>query len=269
MVSVGSVDEVSGITGVSHALEHMMFKGTPKVPAGEFSRRIAALGGKENAFTSRDYTVYFQQLANHTLGEAMALEADRMAHLNIAEADFASEISVIREERRQRTEDQPTGVLFEQLYAAAITANPARQPVIGWMADLERMRADDLRQWRERWYAPNNATLVVVGDVDPRRCFSWPSSTMAASRRAPCRARAVLPEPSPYGERRLTLKLPAQQSYVALAWPAPRLSNWMKSTPYALDMLAAVLDGHAASRLPRTLVREQRLASKRGRQLRR
>lgn len=99
---VGSVDEVSGITGVSHALEHMMFKGTPKVPAGEFSRRIAALGGKENAFTSKDYTVYFQQLANHTLGEAMALEADRMAHLNIAEADFASEISVIREERRQR-----------------------------------------------------------------------------------------------------------------------------------------------------------------------
>jgi len=258
---VGSVDEVSGITGVSHALEHMMFKGTPKVPAGEFSRRIAALGGKENAFTSRDYTVYFQQLANHTLGEAMALEADRMAHLNIAEADFASEISVIREERRQRTEDQPTGVLFEQLYAAAITANPARQPVIGWMADLERMRADDLRQWRERWYAPNNATLVVVGDVDPKAVFQLAEQHYG---RIPARtlpARAVLPEPSPYGERRLTLKLPAQQSYVALAWPAPRLSKLDEVDPYALDMLAAVLDGHAASRLPRTLVREQRLAS--------
>ncbi|AQR63783.1 peptidase M16 [Aquaspirillum sp. LM1] len=258
---VGSVDEASGITGVSHALEHMMFKGTAQVPAGEFSRRIAALGGKENAFTSKDYTVYFQQLANHTLPQAMALEADRMTGLRIDDAAFASEISVIREERRQRTDDQPTGVLFEQLFATALTANPARQPIIGWMGDLERMRADDLRQWYQRWYAPNNAILVVVGDVDPQQVFKLAEQHYGPLPARSLPARSVLPEPSQYGERRLTIKRPSQLGYVALAWQAPRLSKINDSEPYALDMLAAVLDGHAASRLPRALVREQQVAS--------
>ena len=259
---VGSVDEVSGITGVSHALEHMMFKGTPKVPAGEFSRRIAALGGKENAFTSKDYTVYFQQLANHTLGEAMALEADRMAHLNIAEADFASEISVIREERRQRTEDQPTGVLFEQLYAAAITANPARQPIIGWMADLERMRADDLRQWRERWYAPNNATLVVVGDVTPDevKALAQRYFGQVAKREVPV-AKVPLELPTP-GERLLKIHVQTQLPSLILGFNVPSIATAKDPvTANALRLISALLDGGYSARMPTQLERGEELVS--------
>ena len=175
---------------------------------------------RKNAFTSKDYTVYFQQSANHTPGEAMALEADRMAHLNIAaEADFASEISVIREERRQRTEPAHWRACLSSCTQPPSPPIWRASQIIGWMADLERMRADDLRQWRERWYAPNNATLVVVGDVDPggvsagrAALWSHPARTLPA--------RAWCPEPSPYGERRLTLKLPAQQSYGR--WPGRR-----------------------------------------------
>lgn len=170
---VGSVDESQGLTGVSHALEHMMFRGTQQVPDGEFSRRIAALGGKHNAFTSRDYTVYFEQLAADRVEEAIRLEADRMANLRISEDLFSKEIQVIREERRLRTDDQPTGVLFEQLSAQALVANPARHPIIGWADDLQTMQASDLRRWYQTWYAPNNATLVIVGAVKTRTSVSY------------------------------------------------------------------------------------------------
>ena len=159
------MDEFNGTTGVAHLLEHMMFQGTEKVPAGQFSKQIAAVGGRENAFTERDYTTYFQQLPKDQLALSMKLEADRMANLNISDEKYNKEIQVVMEERRMRTEDKPQAMVYERAMSIAYQEHPYRRPIIGWMGDLEHMTAQDARDWYGRWYAPNNATLVVVGDV--------------------------------------------------------------------------------------------------------
>ena len=165
---VGASYEPDGITGISHALEHMMFKGTEDVGPGEFSKTISALGGTENAFTGRDYTAYFETLAAEHLDKALELEADRMRNLLLDDAEFAKEIEVVKEERRLRTEDKPSGKVYEQFNAVAWRASPYQTPIIGWMNDLEQMSLEDLADWYRRWYAPNNAILVVVGDVVPQ-----------------------------------------------------------------------------------------------------
>ena len=151
---VGSIDESNGTTGVAHALEHMMFKGTKLHKAGEFSRLVAKLGGRENAFTNRDYTAYFQQVEQSNLEAVMALEADRMHHLQFDKNEFAKEIRVVMEERRLRTDDQPLGLLNEALAASAYVAHPYHHPVIGWMDDLQQMTVADVASWYQRWYAP-------------------------------------------------------------------------------------------------------------------
>lgn len=258
---VGSMDEFNGTTGVAHALEHMMFKGTPKVGAGEFNKRVAAAGGRDNAFTNHDYTAYFQQVPANRLADMMALEADRMRHLNLDPKEFAKEIKVIMEERRLRTDDQPAALLYEQLEAVAFQAHPYRVPVIGWMDDLEHMTAADLRTWYDRWYEPNNATVVVVGDVDHRAVFK-----LAEQYYGPLKARALplrkpQQEPEQHGSRRLTVKAPADLPILSMAWKVPVLRDLEKDRdPYALDMLTALLDGHDAARLPTRLVKEQRIA---------
>jgi zinc protease len=258
----GSMDELNGATGVAHVLEHMMFKGTPQVPAGEFSRRIAAAGGKENAFTSRDHTVYFQTLQKDRLELALQLEADRMAHLTLSPEEFAKEIEVVKEERRLRTEDNAQARLYEALMATAFMANPYRRPVIGWMDDLQHMTVADARAWYERWYAPNNATLVVAGDVEPAQVFAWAQQYFGPIARRPLPPRKPQAEPAQTGERRVTVKAPAKQAVVALAWPVPRLTDPRRDwEPYALEILAGVLDGHASARLNQSLVREKQLAT--------
>ncbi|OMP13084.1 hypothetical protein COLO4_02309 [Corchorus olitorius] len=143
----GSLDEVNGKTGVAHVLEHMMFKGTKAVPAGQFSRQVAAAGGKENAFTSKDYTCYFQQLEKSRLPLSFKLEADRMANLQITDAEFAKEIEVVKEERRWRTEDKPQSRVNEQFESSVYRAHPYGRPVVGFMNDLENMTAEDAREW--------------------------------------------------------------------------------------------------------------------------
>jgi zinc protease len=168
---IGAMDEPEGASGIAHLLEHMMFKGTDKVGPGEFNKRVAAIGGRDNAFTGRDYTAYFQQIPPERLGEMMALEADRMGNLKITDELFAPELEVVKEERRLRTDDQPRALVFEQLMATAFQAHPYRRPVIGWMPDLDTMRAEDARAWHRNWYTPNNARLVVVGDVDHKAVF--------------------------------------------------------------------------------------------------
>jgi len=257
----GSMDESYGGTGAAHVLEHMMFKGTAAVPAGEFSKRIAAAGGRENAFTSRDHTAYFQTLPADQLELAMKLESDRMVNLILAPEEFAKEVNVVMEERRMRTEDNPQAKLYETLMATAYQTHPYRHPVIGWMDDLKNMTVADARTWYERWYAPNNATLVVVGDVDPEKVVAWAEKYYG---RLPARtlpARKPQQEPEQQGAKQVTLKAPAKLPAVILAWQAPRLSDpageW---EPYALEVLAGVLDGNGSARLPRTLVKEQRLA---------
>lgn len=257
----GSMDETNGTTGVAHVLEHMMFKGTPSIGPGEFSKLVAAAGGRDNAFTSKDYTAYFQQVPKQKLEQMMQLEADRMRHLNLDAKEFEQEIKVVMEERRLRTEDQPQSRLFEQLGAAAFQAHPYRVPIIGWMNDLEAMTVQDARDWYERWYVPNNAFVVVVGDVEHQEVFQLAEKHYGplASRALPQRKPQV--EPPQTGIRRLTVKAPAELPIVVMAYKVPVLADIEKDVdPYALEMLSAVLDGHDAARFSRRLIREQRLA---------
>ena len=257
----GSIDEVNGTTGVAHVLEHMMFKGTKKVPAGQFSRLVAAAGGKENAFTSRDYTVYFQQLEKSQLELSMKLESDRMQNLQITDAEFAKEIKVVMEERRWRTDDKPQALVGEQFSSTAFQVHPYGRPVIGWMNDLEQMTAQDARNWYHTWYAPNNATLVVVGDVEPKQVFKLADKYFGPLKAHKLPVRKVQIEPEQKGERRIIVKAPAKLPYVLMGYPAPSLRDaehdW---EPYALEILAGVLDGNAASRLNRDLVRRDQIA---------
>ncbi|HEX9685095.1 MAG TPA: pitrilysin family protein [Burkholderiales bacterium] len=259
---VGSVDEVNGVTGIAHVLEHMMFKGTAATPAGEYSRAIAGAGGRDNAFTSSDYTGYFAALQKSRLELALRLEADRMANLTLAPEEFAKEIKVVMEERRLRTDDRPRALVYEQLMATALTAHPYRNPIIGWMSDLENMRVEDARDFYQRWYIPNNATLVVVGDVEPDAVVALAEKYFGAipARRLP--ERKPQEEPAQLGAKRVVVKAPAELPYVLMAFRTPALRDPEREwEPYALEMLAAVLDGSEAARLSRTLVREERIAS--------
>ena len=258
---VGSIDEHDGVTGVAHVTEHMMFKGTPSVGAGEFNRRVAAIGGRDNAFTSTDYTAYFQQVPAAQLKTVMALEADRMRHLTLDPTGYNKEIQVIMEERRMRTDDQSTARVHEAMSAVAWQAHPYRRPIIGWMSDLEQMKVGDVRDWYRRWYVPNNAILVVVGDVSHTRVFAWARDTYG---RIPARTlaeRKQYEEPTQAGLRQLEVKAPADLPLLVMGWKAPRLADPQKDVdPYALEMLAQILDGHEAARLPTALVREQQIA---------
>lgn len=259
---VGSMDEWTGKTGVSHALEHMMFKGTRAVPAGEFSRRIAAAGGRENAFTSYDYTAYFQQLHKSKLPLAMKLESDRMHNLLVPQKEFDKEIQVVMEERRWRTDDSPHSLLSEQLMATMFEQHPYHNPVIGWMSDLKRLTADDVRAWYRRWYRPNNAVLVVAGDVDAKKVFALAQRYYGGIPRRPIPATPNYTEPPQLGIKRIVVKAPAELPYMVMAYHAPALHDpehdWQ---PYALEVLAGVLDGNDSARLNKSLVREQQLAS--------
>lgn len=257
----GSMDEVTGTTGVAHLLEHMMFKGTKKVPAGEFSKRIAAAGGRENAFTSYDYTAYFQQLHKSRLPLAMRLESDRMRNLQLTEKEFDKEIKVVMEERRWRTDDDPRSLMFEKLMAAVYQEHPYRHPVIGWMNDLQNMTAADAQGWYKTWYAPNNATLVIAGDVNAQEVFTLAQKYYGAIPAAKLPQRKAVGEAPQLGIKRITVKAPAELPFMIMAWQAPTLrdaeNDWK---PYALEVLVGVLDGNSSARLNKALVREQQVA---------
>jgi zinc protease len=257
----GSMDELSGTTGVAHVLEHMMFKGTKGNAPDMFARTIAAAGGRDNAFTNRDYTAYFQQLHKSKLPLALGLEADRMQNLVLSGDEFAKEIKVVMEERRLRTEDQPRALLFEQMMAVAYTGSPYKWPIVGWMNDLESMTVEDARAWYDRWYTPNNATLVVVGDVDPQEVFRVAEAKFGPipARELPVRKPQI--EPAQRGIKRLSVKGPGELPYLLMGWHVPVVRDMEKDwEPYALSMLVGVLDGSDAARLDRTLVREARVA---------
>jgi zinc protease len=266
----GALDEVNGKTGVAHVLEHMMFKGTKRVPAGQFSRQIAAAGGKENAFTGQDYTCYFQQLEKSHLPLSMRLEADRMANLVITDEEFAKEIKVVMEERRWRTEDKPQSRVNEQFQSTAFKAHPYARPVVGWMNDLENMTAADAREWYNNWYAPNNATLVVVGDVKAAEVVKLAKQHFGKLKAKKLPARKPQVEPPQMGERRLVVKAPGKLPYLAMGFHTPTLVDTTKLDktttpeqawePYALDVLAGVLSGNDSARLNQKLVRETSIA---------
>ncbi len=254
-VRVGSMDEVDGTSGVAHILEHMLFKGTATLAPGEFSRRVAALGGRENAFTGKDNTGYYQQIPADKLEAVMQLEADRFAHNQWSDDEFKRELEVVKEERRMRTEDSPRALMGEAMMASVFTAAPYRRPVVGWMSDLDAMTPTDARAFYQRWYVPGNAALVVAGDVDPAQVC-----TLAAKYYGPIPARAVplrkpRLEPQQAGIRRMDFKAPAEQAYVSLAFKVPGLAD-DSDDALALTVLAAVLDGYSGARLDRALTQE-------------
>jgi zinc protease len=258
----GAMDEQNGTTGVAHVLEHMMFKGTKTLKPGEFSAKVAALGGRENAFTGKDYTAYYQQVEKSRLEQVMALEADRMQNLTMDKEEFAKEIRVVMEERRLRTEDQPLSLLYEALYATAFVASPYRNPVVGWMNDLQSMTAADALDWYRRWYAPNNATMVVAGDVDARRVRDLAEKYFGKIPPKTLPKTKPQAEPAQAGMKRVVVKAPAENPYLVMAWKMPNLRDVEKDDDvHALDVLAAVLDGYDNARLPAKLVRTDRVAN--------
>ena len=258
---VGSSYEPGGITGISHMLEHMMFKGTDKHPAGEFSRIVAENGGDENAFTGTDYTAYFQTMEASRLAVSFELEADRMRNLHLLAEELKKELEVVTEERRMRTDDNPQAKMQEHFMALAHTNSPYKNPVIGWPSDIAHYKVEDLQAWYQRWYAPNNATLVVAGDVEPKAVFALAEKYFAPLK--PSEIKAVKPqdEVEQLGVRKMTVKLPAKLPYLIMGYKVPTLKTaeheW---EAYALEVLAGVLDGGSSARLSSGLVRGKQLA---------
>jgi zinc protease len=259
---VGSSYESPGQTGLSHALEHMMFKGSQKVGPGEASLILRELGAQENAFTSDDYTAYYQVLARDRLPVALELEADRLASLKIPADEFAKEIEVIKEERRLRTDDKPNSLAYERFQTIAYPASGYRIPTIGWMADLNRMTVEDLRHWYESWYAPNNATLVIVGDVTVDEVKELAQRYFGPiPKRAIPSAKAPLELAAP-GERRITLHLKTQLPSLIMAFNTPSVSTAEQPRQvHALRLVAALLDGGYSARLASRLERGEELVA--------
>lgn len=259
----GSADEVRGKSGLAHYLEHLMFKGTPDVPDGKLSKIISANGGYDNAFTSTDQTVYFQRLAADRLEIAMRMEADRMRNLVISDEDAATELQVILEERSQRIDSSPQALFGEQLDAAQYLNHPYGVPVIGWRNEMEGLTRQDAQEWYDRYYAPNNAVLIVAGDVDPAEVQALAEKhygPLAPSTEITERARPA--EPPHLAERRLSFSDPKiSQPYVIRSYLAPERDPGAQQDAAALTFLAALLGGDPqTSVLSSALVYDRKLA---------
>lgn len=259
---VGSSYEADGITGISHMLEHMMFRGTKKYLPGEFDRLISEVGGQQNAMTTDDFTMYYQMLPASQLELSFKLEADRMQHLVVNNALFEKELQVVKEERRMRIDNDPQALTWERFRAAAFVNNPYHHPTIGWMTDVENFTAENVKNWYGTWYHPNNAVLVVVGDVQPDKVFAL------AKRYFGSIPKNELPHEKPrrevpnFGPKRIDVELPAKLAVVFIGYPVPSFAttnqNW---EPYALDALTAVLGGSNSSRLQNDLLRGQEIVT--------
>jgi zinc protease len=252
---VGAGDEEPGKSGIAHLLEHMMFKGTPSTPPGEFSKIVARNGGRDNAFTSSDYTGYYQNVAADKLELVMRMEADRMRNLVLDEANFRTERDVVLEERRSRTDNNPAALLHEQMEAALYLNSPYRRPIIGWPDEIAALTLDDALAFYRRWYAPNNAILVVAGDVTPDQVRPLAESYYGVIPRAEMPPRTRTEEPPHRAERRVTLKdgRVAQPSWSRL-YLAPSLGAGDRDLAYPLEVLADLAGGGTTARLYRSLV---------------
>ncbi len=250
---VGERNEELGRTGLSHLLEHMMFKGTKKVGPEQFARIIQEHGGNNNAFTSADFTAYFENMAAGEIDIAIELEADRLANLMLRQEDFDTERMVVVEERRLRTEDNPQARLVEELDSAAFKAHPYGWPVIGWLNDLERLTLEDLRSYHATYYRVNNACIVCVGDFEPEAMLKKIERHFGPIRPGPPPPAVRAVEPPQKGERALTLNVPARLPTVAWGYHVPNLS---RPEGYALEVIQALLSSGESSRLQLALVRK-------------
>ncbi|MFQ5988625.1 MAG: M16 family metallopeptidase [Candidatus Methylomirabilales bacterium] len=255
---VGSRNEQFGRTGLAHLVEHMMFKGTEKIGAQEFSQRVRRNGGHDNAFTSQDYTGYFVRIAADRIGLPLELEPDRMVNLRLDPAEVKRERSVVMEERRMRTEDDPSGALWEDVQAAAFKAHPYGNPVIGWMEDLRQLIRTDVQNFYKTYYIPNNTVVVVVGDFDRATLLPKIQKAFGSIPRGPEPPPVRSDEPPQKGERRVVLRRPdARLPSLVAAYHVPNLTD---PDCYALDVLEVVLAGGKSARLYRRLVYEKQLA---------
>ncbi len=244
---VGAIDETQGKSGIAHFLEHLMFKGTPNVPAGEFSKRIAGIGGSENAFTTSDYTVYFQSLSREHLALAMELEADRMANLSIGEDDFAAEKKVVLEERRARIDNNPDAILAEEMQAALWRNHPYGRPLIGWANEiLSQSRADALA-WHRRYYAPNNAVVVIAGDATLDDILPLAEKFYGAIAPRDIERPEIIAEPDARAKRELTMRSPRvrQVQFMRMIAAPGYYTADDRKTAYALEVLANILGGQS------------------------
>ena len=253
---VGSRNEEWGKTGLSHMLEHMMFKGTKKVGPEEFSRIIQENGGNDNAFTSRDNTAYFENLSADRVQVAIELESDRMQNLMLREEDFRTERMVVMEERRLRTEDNPQANLQEQVEATAFQIQPYHWPTIGWMEDIARFTLDDLKSYYRTYYNPANAFLVVVGDFRKEDLLSGIEKAFSSYSKGVAPSQDRDRDPPQTGERRIFLKKEAQLPFLVMGYHVPDLRE---PDSYVLEVIAAILSSGKSSRFYQSLVREKRL----------
>jgi zinc protease len=253
---VGSRNEAWEKTGLSHLLEHMMFKGTKRFGPEQFSRVIQENGGNDNAFTSADYTAYFENLSADRVGVAVEMEADRMANLRLREEDFRTERLVVMEERRMRTEDDPQAFLLEQLQATAFQQQPYHWPVIGWMADIERLTLEDLKRYHDAYYNAANAFLVVVGDFKKQELLPLIEKTFGAIPGGTPPDQQTSIDPPQRGERRIAVKKEAQLPFLLIGYHVP---NLREPDSYVLEVIATLLSSGKSSRFYRDLVREREL----------
>ncbi len=254
---VGSRHEVLGKTGLSHLLEHLMFRGTEKYGPKLFSRLVQQVGGNNNAFTSKDYTAYFETGPKTNLKLFLELEADRMRHLKVSEELFRTEQKIVVEERRLRTEDDPVNAMYEELVATAFKAHPYQWPIVGWMHDVASVSLADAKSYYDRYYQPNNATLVVVGDIDPQAALTEIKNTFGQIPRGPEPPPFLPLEPSQQGERRTELTREAQLPAIFLGYHTPNLES---ADAFPLEVLSLILTQGRSSRLHQRLVYEAKLA---------
>lgn len=257
--AVGGADEPKDKMGISHLLEHMMFKGTIRVPDNELKRLNATYGGSLNAITNPNYTYYYQLFPKDYLGLALELEADRMSGLYLKQRDFMTEIQVVMEERRQRIDDNPQALAFEKFRYLAYPNSNYQQPVIGHMDNLKSIDLKDLQAWYDRWYAPNNATLVIVGDINSQQTLTQIQRYFGDIRAKTLLPRTPLQHPTHLGHRHIDIDTNTQVANLYMAWNVPSLVTSADTTEtYALSLLQSVLHGQISSRLNRKLMREQK-----------
>lgn len=260
-LKVGGRDELPGKTGLAHVFEHMMFKGSKKLAPGEFSKQISAMGGSDNAFTSHDYTAYFETVPASKVNTVLQMEAERFANLKLRDKDFQKEIKVIMEERRMRTEDDPNSHMFEELSAAALRLHPYRNPVIGWMQDLKRLTIDDVRAFYKKHYVPGNVTVVVVGDVDFNEVRRTVKKTFGRMKIRSLPERFNPEEPAPFGPKRIDVTLPAQLPLFAITLPVPVWQPGLNDKKAAaIAMATELLAGGRSAKMTHELVDNKRVS---------
>jgi zinc protease len=259
---VGGSYEHNGITGISHVLEHMMFRGTTKYPSGSFEKIISEMGGEQNAMTGNDQTIYYEKLASDKLPISFELEADRMHNLVLTKEIFAKEIQVVMEERRMRYEDNPQALTWERFMAAAHVNNPYHHQAIGWMTDLQNMTVQNVRDWYHQWYAPNNAFVLVIGDVKADDVYQLAVKYFGKIPKSTVKTLKPRTEIPTLGHKQIDVFAPAKLPWIVMGFPTPTAKTAKnKSDPYALVVLSAILGGGDSSRFARDLIRGSQIAA--------